>query len=47
MSLIVFCSNINGMGLNVKGVDAKERFYNVLHGISDPEKTKSDWLNVY
>ena len=25
-----------GMGLNVKGVDAKERFYNVLSGISDP-----------
>jgi len=29
-----------GMGLNVKGVDAKERFYNVLHGISDPEKKR-------
>ena len=25
------------MGLNVKGVDAKERFYKVLAGISDPE----------
>ncbi len=29
-----------GMGLNVKGVDAKERFYNVLAGISDPEKKR-------
>jgi len=26
-----------GMGLNVKGVDAKERFYKALEGISDPE----------
>ncbi|MDA7794074.1 glutamine-hydrolyzing GMP synthase [Flavobacteriales bacterium] len=26
-----------GMGLNVKGVDAKSRFYEVLDGISDPE----------
>jgi GMP synthase (glutamine-hydrolysing) len=26
-----------GMGLNVKGVDAKQRFYSVLEGISDPE----------
>jgi GMP synthase (glutamine-hydrolysing) len=25
------------MGLNVKGVDAKHRFYTALHGISDPE----------
>lgn len=25
------------MGLNVKGVDAKQRFYDALHGISDPE----------
>lgn len=25
------------MGLNVKGVDAKRRFYLALHGISDPE----------
>ena len=29
-----------GMGLNVKGVNAKERFYNVLDGISDPEKKR-------
>ena len=26
-----------GMGLNVKGVDSKERFYEVLDGVSDPE----------
>jgi len=26
-----------GMGLNVKGVDSKKRFYEVLHGLSDPE----------
>ena len=26
-----------GMGLNVKGVNAKDRFYDVLAGISDPE----------
>lgn len=26
-----------GMGLNVKGVDAKARFYEVLNGVSDPE----------
>ncbi len=26
-----------GMGLNVKGVDAKERFYGVLAGVTDPE----------
>ncbi len=25
------------MGLNVRGVDAKQRFYTALHGISDPE----------
>ena len=28
------------MGLNVKGVDAKERFYNALAGVSDPEKKR-------
>ena len=33
-----------GMGLNVKGVDAKDRFYEVLAGLSDPEaKAKGDW----
>jgi len=25
------------MGLNVKGVDARDRFYNALHGLTDPE----------
>ena len=29
-----------GMGLNVKGVNAKNRFYDVLKGISDPEKKR-------
>ena len=29
-----------GMGLNVKGVNSKELFYNVLDGISDPEKKR-------
>jgi len=29
-----------GMGLNVKGINAKDRFYNVLAGISDPEKKR-------
>jgi len=29
-----------GMGLNVKGIDSKDRFYNVLKGISDPEKKR-------
>lgn len=28
------------MGLNVKGVDASERFLTALHGISDPEKKR-------
>ena len=29
-----------GMGLNVKGVNAKNRFYDVLAGVSDPEKKR-------
>ena len=29
-----------GMALNVKGVDAKERFYEVLSGVSDPEQKR-------
>lgn len=29
-----------GMGLNVKGVDAKNRFYEALKGISDPEQKR-------
>ena len=28
------------MGLNIKGVDAKQRFYDALAGISDPEKKR-------
>ncbi|HYG03809.1 MAG TPA: glutamine-hydrolyzing GMP synthase [Chryseosolibacter sp.] len=27
----------NGMGLNIKGVDAKDKFYQALKGLSDPE----------
>ncbi len=30
----------HGMGLNVKGVEAKDSFYKVLSGISDPEKKR-------
>ena len=29
-----------GMGLNVKGVDAKSKFYNALSGVSDPEEKR-------
>ncbi len=29
-----------GMGLNIKGVDAKQRFYDALAGISDPEEKR-------
>ena len=29
-----------GMGLNVKGVNAKDRFYTALAGLSDPEKKR-------
>jgi len=28
------------MGLNVKGINAKDRFYDVLSGVSDPEKKR-------
>ena len=28
------------MGLNVKGVDAKDEFYTALKGITDPEKKR-------
>ncbi|MTI31551.1 glutamine-hydrolyzing GMP synthase [Xanthovirga aplysinae] len=30
-------ASYKGMGLNVVGVDAKDKFYAALHGISDPE----------
>jgi GMP synthase (glutamine-hydrolysing) len=33
-------SSYKHMGLNVKGVDAKKRFYDALHEISDPEKKR-------
>jgi GMP synthase (glutamine-hydrolysing) len=29
-----------GMGLNIAGVDAKQRFYDALAGVSDPEKKR-------
>jgi GMP synthase (glutamine-hydrolysing) len=29
-----------GMGLNVQGIDAKQRFYDALSGLSDPEKKR-------
>lgn len=29
-----------GMGLNVKGIDAQERFYSALAGVSDPEQKR-------
>src|SRR5699024_9467089 len=28
------------MGLNIIGIDAKERFYDALHGVKDPEKKR-------
>lgn len=36
-----------GLGLNVKGVDAKERFYSKLAGESDPEKKRKIIGNVF
>jgi GMP synthase (glutamine-hydrolysing) len=35
------------MGLNVKGVDAKERFYKALKGISEPEKKRKAIGNTF
>ena len=35
------------MGLNVKGVDASERFMNALEGISDPEKKRKVIGNAF
>ncbi len=41
----------NGMGLNVKGVNSKEKFYEVLSGLSDPEKKRkaigSKFIDVF
>ena len=36
-----------GMGLNVKGVDASERFLNALRGLSDPEKKRKAIGNAF
>ena len=40
-----------GMGLNVKGVDAKDSFYEVLKGINEPEKKRkaigSKFIDVF
>ena len=33
-------TNINILGLNVKGVNAKSKFYSELEGLSDPEKKR-------
>ncbi len=33
-------ASYKGMGLNVVGVDAKQRFYDVLAGVTDPEKKR-------
>lgn len=35
------------MGLNVRGVDAKKRFYNALKGTSDPEKKRKIIGNTF
>ena len=35
------------LGLNVKGVDAKQRFYKALKGVSDPEKKRKIIGNVF
>jgi GMP synthase (glutamine-hydrolysing) len=39
------------MGLNVKGVDAKDEFYSVLNGVSEPEKKRkvigSKFIDVF
>ena len=36
-----------GMGLNVKGVDASARFLNALRGLSDPEKKRKAIGNAF
>jgi len=35
------------LGLNVKGVDATDKFMDALVGISDPRKKKGNWKLVY
>jgi len=41
----------HGMGLNVKGVNAKDRFYDALSGLSDPEQKRKaiggEFINVF
>jgi GMP synthase (glutamine-hydrolysing) len=37
----------NGLGLNVKGVDAKARFYSALDGVKDPEKKRKAIGNTF
>ena len=36
-----------GMGLNVKGVNAKKQFYDTLFGVSDPEKKRKQIGNMF
>ena len=33
-------ASYQGMGLNIEGVDAKERFYTALKGVTDPERKR-------
>jgi GMP synthase (glutamine-hydrolysing) len=35
------------MGLNVKGVDAGDRFLSELAGVSDPETKRKIWTCIY
>lgn len=37
----------NGLGLNVKGVNAKVRFYDALKGVKDPEKKRKAIGNTF
>ena len=44
MSFRQVLDSYQGMGLNVKGVNASDLFYDELEGLTDPElKTKSHW----
>jgi GMP synthase (glutamine-hydrolysing) len=36
-----------GMGLNVKGVDASQRFYDALAGVTDPELKRKAIGNAF
>ena len=35
------------LGLNVKGVDAKDRFYSALNGLTDPEEKRKAIGHVF